>query len=719
MILLDTHADTFPVGLAGTPFEEVYRALRIVAADAWSVDPLVYRAGMAWGFYALQEPAALSSFRDVVVAALISAMAPMVKESQTDAELVEYLRQWREYTPTFPKLQNLYKLFGADVDIEPISDPESQAVLPVEDTRLAFYVRIESVDFSRPLSLAEAYEIAVRATPMGSRPFPYFAIGSEVGVPVAVATPLDVVTRVDNWEPAVEPIPPVPALPTVTTEGDFSSYNWLRVSAAESVSGGGNTSNLTPDGTNYPDYNAGKSYAILVWQQSGGTTSGRVEFSIVNANGKIQAHNNTGGTLTFYQARVAVCSDSTATVVTVYDSSNNAYNAFKFTLSGTDYYYVLDGTQTDWTDDLASIGYSLTPALPTVTFSDDVSSGTISALTLPTAHSGYYTDAKFDSLRYYVKGSLSNVSTQSGVLYGYSASWFRGTISWYDDSLGDLSDVIRVSGEPTETTEMVSQDLIRVFIILERQTYGQAVLDDLDSNRNGQVISYSYQDGLHTLNIIFRNIGAWTDTNAGRLMLRFLDGSTEFTGLDAFDLVSASGVLSKMTSTTRYAMYNEWNGSVTLNARYASCSEQGVTTVTVYNNSNVAYNAFKFTAGGTDYYYVLDGAQTEWTDDLSVIGYHLPATLYTSANKSPISMVYDYWHTLYDDSGNIATHVPNTIQDPTARQYFLGYYLSAYDTMQTSLNSAFSFRVYNGVAQGRMDRSYTGVIGFVFITLTP
>lgn len=158
-------------------------------------------------------------------------------------------------------------------------------------------------------------------------------------------------------------VQPVETLPTVTTEGDFASYNWLRVSSAESVSGGGNTSNLTTDGTDYPDYNTDNSYATLQWQQSGGTTSGRVEFSIVNANGKIQAHNNTSGALTFYQARVAVCSSNQATVVTVYDSSNVSYNAFKFTASGTDYYYVLDGTQTDWTNDLSSIGYSLTPAI--------------------------------------------------------------------------------------------------------------------------------------------------------------------------------------------------------------------------------------------------------------------------------------------------------------------------------------------------------------------
>ena len=63
------------------------------------------------------------------------------------------------------------------------------------------------------------------------------------------------------------------------------------------------------------------------------------------------------GSRTVHHVCYATCSDSTATVITVYNSSNNAYNAFKFTASGTDYYYVLDGTQTDWTDDLSSIGY--------------------------------------------------------------------------------------------------------------------------------------------------------------------------------------------------------------------------------------------------------------------------------------------------------------------------------------------------------------------------
>lgn len=71
--------------------------------------------------------------------------------------------------------------------------------------------------------------------------------------------------------------------------------------------------------------------------------------------------NVSGQSITVDRFDYATCSDPTATVVTVYDSYNNAYNAFKFTASGTDYYYVLDGTQNDWTDDLSSIGYSLSP----------------------------------------------------------------------------------------------------------------------------------------------------------------------------------------------------------------------------------------------------------------------------------------------------------------------------------------------------------------------
>lgn len=108
-------------------------------------------------------------------------------------------------------------------------------------------------------------------------------------------------------------------------------------------------------------YESDKVYSVGEYQNPSGTTTGRYGFSVVSVNSKIGCKNISGGSITIQRMSVYRCSDSTATVVTVYDSSNNSYNAFKFTANNTDYYYVLDGTQTDWTDDLAGIGYSLTP----------------------------------------------------------------------------------------------------------------------------------------------------------------------------------------------------------------------------------------------------------------------------------------------------------------------------------------------------------------------
>lgn len=98
-------------------------------------------------------------------------------------------------------------------------------------------------------------------------------------------------------------------------------------------------------------------YATTFWRHADNTFAGRVEIAPVNNSGYIGLYNTTSQALEVYWVNYAICSDSTTTVVTVYDSSNNAYNAFKYTASGTDYYYILDGTQTDWTDDLSSIGY--------------------------------------------------------------------------------------------------------------------------------------------------------------------------------------------------------------------------------------------------------------------------------------------------------------------------------------------------------------------------
>lgn len=743
MIQLDQTADTFPVGLAGTPFEDVYRALRVVAATVWSVDPTVYRAGMAWGWYALHDPAALIGFRDVVTAALISVVAPMVKDTQTDAELVEYLRQWRSYTPTFPKLQALFALFGADVDIQPISDPESQRILPVDDTRLAFYIRIESVDFSRPLSLSEAREIAVRATPLGSRPYPYYALETRIACPVSPA-PAGIYIWLENWEIARPPAPPqqlgefilvdatgsvvhgveqlnemvftptgyftiedtsdvvfveqspypivshfhvnfdtvqtltdgayidtvlpyyssklyiagtvnrvagtvvdygltvsneggcvrvtnntgasvtltqlaiqsmdaagsevvevvdgqdnhawafkwdddgtpywwisysgerhwtdtlgnwseVPSvvLPTVSVKNDFGSYNWLYSQPGQATYANvsaGDSREMYYSGLTV-SFDSSKSYAVLKWFTTDITpeyTGTNGDFSVVNSSGHIAVKNDSGSAKNIFQARVAVCSSNQATVVTVYNSSNVAYNAFKYITNGTDYYYVLDGVQTDWTDDLSSIGYRI------VLLHDDAT-GTISSITLPTAHSGSYTCVSFDSLRYYVKGTVSDTGSETKYLYGYSDTWHYGTVTWTDESVGDLSDKISVN--PPTSSGLVSQTVLKI-IFITNGISGYLPRDAANLNR-GQISQYTYNNGVHTITFYTNEIRWYEYPDAGRIQFRYLDGSTTFNNLDAFDLVTvSSGTLSKATTTDRYDMYNTWNGDITVHAKY-------------------------------------------------------------------------------------------------------------------------------------------------------
>lgn len=535
MILLDEHADTFPVGLAGTPFEEVYRALRTVAAMAWSVDPIAYRAGMAWGWYALHAPSALFGFREVVTAALISAVAPMVKASQTDAELVEYLRQWRSYTPTFPKLQALYALFGAVVDIQPISDPESQSVLPVDDTRLAFYVRIESVDFSRPLTLSEAREIAVRATPLGSRPYPYYALETRMSCTVSPA-PVGVYIRLENWETARQP---APTLPTVSYIGRLI-YSGGGLSAGE-------IGTLRDSNNNTITYNTDVSYAVY-WYASSNWGYGDVSYvSLVNESGILKVKNISSTYISIYFVSTYECSSNQATVVTVYDSSNNPFNAFKYTASGTDYYYVLDGTQTDWTDDLSSIGYSLTPVivLPTVSDLDWFSfSGAVQQLITIYPGAG-------SAIAIYVWGSSTTKP------YDLSCSY---AVSQWNSSSG-------VKGGATELS----------------------------------IINYNSSGGI---------LGARNDTQ---------------------------------------------NELSVWSVHVYSCSSNQATVVTVYDSSNVAYNAFKFIENNTDYYYVLDGTQTDWTDDLSSIGYRLPVIGYFSSSGESATrntqVSSSYWYALYNAIG--------------------------------------------------------------------
>lgn len=167
-------------------------------------------------------------------------------------------------------------------------------------------------------------------------------------------------------------------------------------------------------------YDVTSCYAVAFWRRANNTLGGRTEFSTENISGLLAARNVSSHAIEVYWVKVAVCSSNQATVVTVYDSSNIAYNAFKFTASGTDYYYVLDGVQADWTDDLAGIGYSLTPAVITAYFTNRGSSAT-SDTTIHPGSSGSTYYALYDA-------SGTNIDNDSSKTYTfYKAYRYDGT----------------------------------------------------------------------------------------------------------------------------------------------------------------------------------------------------------------------------------------------------------------------------------------------------
>ena len=153
----------------------------------------------------------------------------------------------------------------------------------------------------------------------------------------------------------------VAELPTVSTSGDFGDYNILTAN----TSGGSTT--LSPSDswvpyiggtTNTANYNNSFTYATVVAYDSNLNEVDRTSLGYFNTNPNLGWKNIGTSSIEVRQAKVAVCHSNNVEVVTVYNTSGTAYNAFKYTEDDTDYYYVIDEIHASWTDDLASIGYS-------------------------------------------------------------------------------------------------------------------------------------------------------------------------------------------------------------------------------------------------------------------------------------------------------------------------------------------------------------------------
>lgn len=91
------------------------------------------------------------------------------------------------------------------------------------------------------------------------------------------------------------------------------------------------------------------------------TKTGRLGLSLVmNASThSLQCKNIFGYSIEITRVKVYCCEDAQAVVIPVYNSSKEAYNAFKYSNDIATYYYVLDGVHTEWVTDLTSIGYYL------------------------------------------------------------------------------------------------------------------------------------------------------------------------------------------------------------------------------------------------------------------------------------------------------------------------------------------------------------------------
>lgn len=351
-------------------------------------------------------------------------------------------------------------------------------------------------------------------------------------------------------------------LPTVTIDGNLllytnaDSFSSTTIQPNESVA-------LYSQGSQYP-FPANTTIACIAITFI--NVSGDKPIVEVWNNNGIAYLKNIGKTEASVKSIMPVfCNSSKADVVTVYNPNNVALYAFKYNLSGTDYYYVCTFSQKDWTNDLASIGYSLTPNLPTVV-----------------------QPSKF----YFNSSSAGDYFFEANTVKNLLASGNR--IS-YDDS---RSYAIQLCNNSSNSSE------IRIGLPVVKNDIYIALRND-----TGEDLNLSY-------------------------------------------------------------------------ALLCICSSNQATVVTVYDLSNNPFNAFKYNLFGIDYYYVLDGTQTSWTEDLSSIEYFLypyeEITLYTyNGNKNVQPSVTSS----YDGNVNTSYLLSLSIAKAGARftydlekQYEFGYY---------------------------------------------
>lgn len=439
-------------------------------------------------------------------------------------------------------------------------------------------------------------------------------------------------------------------------------------------------------------YDDTKSYAVQICENTDTSIRVRVGIPVVKDDIYLALKNDIGGNVNLSYALICQCSSKDAEVVTVYDSQNTAYNSFKFKIKEIDYYYVLDGIQTDWTDDLSSIGYSLTKNLPTVQnvqcwlaenkgstgmsppsfttrvfdennnripYSSDLLYCVFLVSSYPSADGEFYVvNSTNTTIAIYrengtgyiniysvfyascsdktaiiidVYDSQNNVFkafkyTLDGVDYYRVMEWQNTHPDWVSDlsSIGySLSENLPIISELTLYTTNETH-YWQFGVTNATQTVDSRYVYDLYTDNtcttlfNGYDVTKLYLNGY-----IINNV--WKKSNIQSI----LDMPSETTS-SVFDAVSAT-ILQTNSKVWFVSNYDSTttDGSNQHVLVFKVCSSNEADVITVYNSNNEEFSAFKYVKDGTDYYYVLDGVQNEWTEDLSSIGYSLIKTLPT------------------------------------------------------------------------------------------
>ena len=165
---------------------------------------------------------------------------------------------------------------------------------------------------------------------------------------------------------------PTPTLPEVFTSGYFGGTNELKFTISGSTytfDHGVTTLVYNINTGDYEDYDSTKSYTVIKCVNYQGETIIRTGITVKSNNDKIYMKNESGSSISVARVKLAV-SSSDVEVVTVYNASNEAFNAFKYILNNIVYYYVLDQVQVNWTNDLSSINYLLEPITYTLSFTN-------------------------------------------------------------------------------------------------------------------------------------------------------------------------------------------------------------------------------------------------------------------------------------------------------------------------------------------------------------